>query len=144
MLRFLIVLFMFPVTQALAQIEITWKTLQDVKFKDKYLEELDDYFSYPIYGESIKKLEGEKLSIKGHVIPIDPDLGLFVLSQNPYSACFFCGQSGPESVVEFELKPGYPELETDQVVTLEGRLRLNYNDIYQCYYIFEKAKVHLK
>ena len=31
------------------------------------------------------------------------DAGVFVLSQNPYADCFFCGYGGPESAIELKL-----------------------------------------
>jgi hypothetical protein len=64
-----------------------------------------------------------------------------VLSANPYSSCFFCGQAGPESVMEIQLLKQYDGLRMDQVITFEGRLRLNADDIYQLNYILEEAEV---
>ena len=68
---------------------------------------------------------------------MDPDMGYYILSRYPMSACFFCGGSGPESVVELKFKSKEQSFEMDEVVTLKGRLKLNDEDVYQCNYIFE-------
>ena len=64
-----------------------------------------------------------------------------MLSANPYSSCFFCGQAGPESVMEIQLLKQYDGLRMDQVITFKGKLRLNADDIYQLNYILEDAEV---
>ncbi|MEM6766167.1 MAG: hypothetical protein AAF655_14615 [Bacteroidota bacterium] len=116
---------------------ITWKTLADVEFTEKYYEEADGYFWAPTFGESLKQLEGNKVKIAGYVIPID--VGIYVLSANTFSACFFCGQAGPETILELQLKPGHKEYMTDEWVSFEGTFRLNQDDINHLNYILEGA-----
>ncbi|MEL6192823.1 MAG: hypothetical protein AAFR66_12270 [Bacteroidota bacterium] len=116
---------------------ITWKTLEDVEFSEKYYEEVDGYFWAPTFGESLYALEGKRLKISGYVIPIDE--GVYVLSANTFSACFFCGQAGPETILELQLKPGHKRYMTDEWVSFEGTFRLNADDIDHLNYIFEGA-----
>ena len=82
------------------------------------------------------------MGIKGFIIPIDPTEHYYVLSANPYSACFFCGKAGPESIMELMLKktPAEP-YELDQFVTFEGIFKLNGTDVEHCNYIMEQAVV---
>ena len=54
---------------------------------------------------------------------------------------FFCGQAGPESVMEIQMVKQYDGLRMDQVLTFKGKLRLNTDDIYQLNYILEDAEV---
>jgi hypothetical protein len=86
-------------------------------------------------------LEGEEISLKEFMLVVDPEKSLYVLSKNPFAECFFCGNAGPESIIELKLKAGHPKFKMDQVVTMKGRLRLNQDDIYQCNYILEEAEV---
>lgn len=116
---------------------ITWKTLEDVDFSEKYYEEVDGYFWAPTFGESLFALEGQKVRISGYVIPIDADV--YVLSANTFAACFFCGQAGPETIMELQLKPGHKKYMTDEWVSFEGVFRLNADDIDHLNYILEGA-----
>ena len=117
---------------------ITWKTLEDVEFSEKYYEEVDGYFWAPTFGQSLFALEGQKVKISGYVIPIDE--GIYVLSANTFSACFFCGQAGPETIMELQLKPGHKRYMTDEWVSFEGKFRLNEDDIDHLNYILEGAE----
>jgi len=128
-------------TPGISQIEITWSSLSDVRFTDKYSEEVQAYFYYPHFGESVKELEGKEVYLKGYMLALDPQENIFILSQNPFADCFFCGNAGPESIVELNLKPNQPNFKMDQVVTIKGKLKLNRDDIYHCNYILEDAEV---
>jgi hypothetical protein len=127
--------------QVYSQKNITWETLKDVKFTDKWSEEFQAYYQVPKFGAALKALDGKEVIIKGYIIPIDVIEDYYVLSANPYSSCFFCGQAGPESVMEVQLKKKTRELKMDQVLTFKGKLKLNAEDIYQLNYILENAEV---
>ena len=63
---------------------------------------------------------------------------MLILSKNPMAACYFCGGSGPESIIEIAFqKP--PSFKTDEVIEVEGILKLNNEDVEHCNYILEKA-----
>ncbi|MCC5917265.1 MAG: DUF3299 domain-containing protein [Cryomorphaceae bacterium] len=119
---------------------ITWKMLADVKFTEKYVEKYQDWFLFPNFGASVKSLEGQKVAIKGYVIPIDLDEGIYALSAYPWAACFFCGGAGPESVMMLDMIKLKRKYNTDDVVTFKGVLRLNSTDIEQFNYILEEAE----
>ncbi len=139
MTRLTILLLIMISTPAWSQTKITWGTLADVNFTEKFSEEEEAYYYFPSFGPSVKALEGKEVYLKGFMLTIDPEKGVYILSRNPFAACFFCGGSGPESIVELELKPDHPEYEMDQVVTIKGKLVLNKDDIYRCNYILENA-----
>lgn len=124
-------------------IRLTWEDLQDVKFEEKYYEEAEQLLLFPTFGDSIKAKEGESWVISGYVIPVTPgdkdNPPLYVLSANPFSACFFCGNAGPESVVELELEDPYVLYGTDEFRSFEGTLRLNDSNIDRLNYILEGA-----
>ena len=125
-----------------SQTQVTWDNLGDVSFSRKYFEELDEHLLYPSFGASVTALEGEEVFIQGYMLPIAPEEDIYILSRFPFASCFFCGGSGPESIVELLLKPDHPEFEMDQVVTIKGRLKLNKDDIDYCNYILEDAEVY--
>jgi len=142
MLRLTFILaLIFMQTQAIAQTLITWETLNDVEFTREYLDEVEAYFFYPHFGSTVRALEGQEVVLNGYMLPVDPDEGFYVLSANPFAACFFCGAAGPESIVELILKPGHPDFEMDQIVSMKGILRLNQDDLDHCNYILEEAVV---
>lgn len=142
MLRLIIILLLFTAKSGISQKAITWKTLEDVRFTDEYSEEEEAYYYYPHFGSSVKALHGKEVILKGYMLTIEPKKGIYILSRNPWAACFFCGNGGPESIVELKLKPGHPRFKMDQVVTIKGKLTLNKDDLYQCNYILENAETH--
>ena len=142
MKRILIALtIIFSTSFGFSQTNITWDILKDVKFEDKWSEEFQAYYQVPKFGGAIKGLDGKEVIIKGYIIPVDVIDDYYVLSANPYSSCFFCGQAGPESVMEVQMSERNQELKMDMVLTFKGTLRLNADDIYQLNYKLEDAKV---
>ena len=138
MLALFAVLFSFTASEP---IKITWEMLKDVNFSDKWSYEFQAYYAVPTFGNNIKRFDGKEIQIRGYIIPIDIVEGYYVLSANPYSQCFFCGQAGPESVMEVQMKKEYTDLRIDQIITYKGKLRLNRDDIYQLNYILEDAEI---
>ncbi|MEQ9165847.1 MAG: DUF3299 domain-containing protein [Fulvivirga sp.] len=138
----LFILIFITVRTSIAQTEITWQTLGNVRFTDKYSEEVEAYFYYPHFGEKVKALEGKKVYLKGFLLTIDPKENIYILSRYPFASCFFCGNGGPESIVELRLKPNHPNFKMDQIVTILGTLKLNQDDIYSCNYILLEAEVY--
>lgn len=120
---------------------INWKNLKDVRFKKKYFEDVGMVFLVPSFGESVKKLEGKEVSIKGYMIPTDVSGETYVISANPMSSCFFCGGSGPESMVEVNFKKKKNRFKTDEIRTIKGMLKLNQLDVEHMNFILNKAEV---
>tara|TARA_B110000971_G_scaffold12319_1_gene11579 strand:+ start:528 stop:968 length:441 start_codon:yes stop_codon:yes gene_type:complete len=120
---------------------ITWELLKDVEFDEIWSEEFQAYYMVPKFSKSVKEMDGKEVQIRGFIIPVDIVQDYYVLSANPYSSCFFCGQAGPESVMEIQMVKKYEGLRMDQVITYQGTLRLNIDDIYQLNYILEEAQI---
>ncbi len=122
--------------------KITWEMLRDVTFSKKKHEAEGIYILHPTFGEPIRKLNNKEVTITGYIIPMDLEENLYVLSAFPYSACFFCGGAGPESVMALEFKKNSPQkFKTDERLTFKGNLKLNADDIYKMNYILENAEV---
>ena len=140
--RIALVIVLLVPTVCFSQIKISWETLADVEFTDKYMEDVDEYFLYPHFGPRVKQLEGQEVILKGFILAIDPSEGYYILSKGPFASCFFCGAGGPETVVELNLKSEKDFFSMDELVTMKGVLILNPDDIYQCNYIFKSAEVY--
>ncbi len=112
---------------AFAQPTVSWETLANVTMTRAYDANLgfEVNTAPPVFSPTILALDGQKVRVKGYVIPVDIDLNLYMVSANPFANCFFCGNAGPETVVE--LFPGgrFRRFGTDEVVTFEGTLNIN-------------------
>ena len=82
-----------------AQRMLNWPDLADVTFSEKFSNSLGIKYYQANFGEDLKAMEGEEVIIMGYLIPLDALGETYALSKNPYSACFFCGAAGPETVV---------------------------------------------
>jgi hypothetical protein len=125
-------------------LDINWKHLSKVKFNEIYTEEVQAFVPYPLFHPSIKRLDGEKIEIKGYIIPIEEtgDETMIVLSANPFSSCFFCGMAGPETIMDIKLKSKLGRvLKQDEIITFRGKLKLNDSDLYYLNYILEDAEI---
>ena len=122
-----------------AQMEVEWSTLMDVNFKDIYLESEDIYVYYPLFDEKHKKLDSQEIEITGYIIPLDVEANMYFLSAYPFSACFFCGNAGPESVMAVNFAGNNRRYNTDERITLKGILNLNDSDVDELIYILNQA-----
>lgn len=122
-----------------AQKHLTWDDLMDVKFNEEYHNDLGAYVMIPDFGPQVTKFEDKVVEITGYVIPIDIENNDYVLSANPFASCFFCGNSGPESVIQLKLT-AMGSFNTDDYITFRGKLKLNATDVYSLNYILENAE----
>lgn len=121
---------------------ITWQTLATTSFSLKKMNLKDGLeILFPKFSPSVKALNGKKISLKGFVIPLESVEGqtVIILSKYPNSSCFFCGASGPETVVQIELKKKL-NLRLDQIKNFTGVFRLNDTDISKLNFIIEDAE----
>ena len=123
-------------------IELNWKILANVNFEEKYNDLVESYILYPVFEPVVQMLDEQPVNIRGYVIPIDETgvENLLVLSAFPFSNCFFCGNAGPESIMEVRLKEEGKRFKMDEQITFRGTLRLNDSDVYALNYILESAE----
>ncbi len=124
---------------AVAQEKLNWVDFADVTFKSEYNELYKANYLVPTFGKTITSYQGKKIKIKGYFLDIAGDGSMLLLSQNPMAACYFCGGSGPESIIEIIFKEK-PNFKTDEVIEVVGTLKLNNEDVEHCNYILEDAK----
>lgn len=124
--------------------QVTWQHLSKVSFVDKMNEEYDAMVAYPVFQPSVKKLDGQKIQIKGYVIPLEEtgDESIVILSAFPFTSCFFCGGAGPETVIDVQLKKQKTRFKQDDMISFRGKLRLNDSDLDYLNYILEEAEVY--
>lgn len=126
-------------------IVLNWKILEKTKFVEKRIDSLNSFVAIPTFPLSMRQIEGQQVMMKGYVIPVEEtgDEQVLVLSANPYSACFFCGQAGPASIMDIKLKnpKAIGRFKQDAQVTFKGRLRLNDSNFYFFNYIMEDAEL---
>ncbi|GAB3258869.1 hypothetical protein GCM10027347_22550 [Larkinella harenae] len=130
-----------PAAVVAEPVKLSWETLRDVTFKKKWYPEESVYMLYPTFGAGIQKLSGKPVELTGYVLPVDIESNTYVLSAFPYSACFFCGGAGPESVVSLKFKKSGLKFKTDERRTFRGTLKLNADNIYELNYIIADAEM---
>jgi hypothetical protein len=122
-----------------------WDIFARVKFTEKLLKEFNEYYLVPLLDSRIKFYEGKEITLEGYYLPYDlNDKNAVVISRNPYSACFFCGGAGPESVVEIVFASKPPRFKADQIITVSGVLKLNDKDINHMNFILVSAKLEIE
>lgn len=121
---------------------INWIMLRDVDLIQKYSEKFQINYLHPNFGDIVQSLEGRKVFLTGYVLPIDPVY--IVLSANPMSQCFFCGNSGPESLLRLMFKNhDIPKkFKMDEFMAFSGTLKLNAGNVEELMYILEDAKIY--
>lgn len=118
---------------------ITWKTLSDISFDRKWNSAEKMFVLVPNFGATVAHLKDKQVQITGYMIPINIESNYYVLSANPYASCFFCGGAGPESVMSIKFKGKPKRFDTDDRVTLVGKLVLNRDNLEELNYILETA-----
>lgn len=110
-----------------AQPLVSWNTFSQVTFHREYSETFGFEVNVkpPDFSDELMALNGKEIRVKGYVIPVDVELGMYMVSANAFANCFFCGNAGPETVVELFPNGKFPRFSTDQVVTFKGVLQIN-------------------
>lgn len=117
---------------------LTWKLLSQID----YLKKPDKVYGevmFPVINPKLKAMQGKPVVISGFIIPIDNKN--FAISKNVFAACFFCGKSGPETIMGIKFKGETPKLKTDQYVTMKGTFRYNDSDVEDWIYHIENAVI---
>lgn len=119
---------------------IDWRFLAKVTWDDRYFPDYDETVWYPEFSQEVLGADSSLVEIQGYIIPIDVESGFYVLSANPFASCFFCGNAGPESVLELQFTQPLKNIyKTDEIATFRGRLKLNWDDLEHCNYILTNA-----
>lgn len=120
-----------------------WELLSDVEVVRVYDKFQEQEMEKPQFSETLLDRDQTEIELQGFVIPLstEGDSDYFVLSRFPYQSCFFCGNAGPETVVEVYAKEQLSL--KDQRVSVKGTLYLNEDDPLHLYYIMRDCTVEL-
>lgn len=118
---------------------LTWEMLFRVVFEEKYSNKYKMKINVPDFDPTLQALNKKEVLVTGFVIPTGVGNNSFVLSKNPYAACFFCGQGGVETVMTIRYKGKAQRYKTDDYITLKGILELNSTNIEEFIYILNDA-----
>lgn len=117
---------------------LTWKLLGEIKFLKKQDKSYGEVL-FPIINTKLKQTQKKRIVMSGFIVPIDNKS--YALSKNVFASCFFCGKSGPETIMGIKFRGGNPKLRTDQYVTIEGTFRYNDNNVDDWIYHIEDAVI---
>jgi hypothetical protein len=119
-----------------------WVLFSQVKYTQRFFKEYNEYFLVPAFDARMRHYENQEILLKGHYMPLDlEEKNVIILSKFPYSACFFCGGAGPESVAEIHFRVTPRRFKTDQVLQVSGKLLLNANDVNHMNFILKDAEL---
>jgi hypothetical protein len=119
---------------------LRWEQLKDLTFQTRWNKIYQMHFQYPVFGQTIKKLNGKQLQISGHIIPLNVQAGHYAISKYNFASCFFCGRAGPESVISLKFKQAPKRYKTDKYITISGKMELNDTNVNDFIYIFHDAE----
>jgi hypothetical protein len=137
---FLTISFFMAINTLCAQKTDNWNVFAKTKFEPKFNEEAGEYIFYPTFPAGLKALQGKEIVIEGFYVPFAPEGDDYIiLSKYPMSQCFFCGGGGPESIAEvyFSRDPG--KFQVDDLITVQGKLKLNTDDMDHLNFILTDA-----
>ena len=119
--------------------------LNDVRMRYRYSIEYNTFVQVPRFGNTIKQMDGQEITLRGFFLPADVTGEAFVLSHVPMQMCFFCAGAGIESVVELHSivthNMRFRRLSTDDFIEVKGRLKLNQDNLDHLIYILEDAEL---
>ena len=120
-----------------------WELLSEVEVIRVYDKFLEQEVEKPAFSELLLGRDETEIGLEGFVIPLNEGAAsdYFVLSRFPYQSCFFCGNAGPETVVEVYANEQLSL--QDQRVRVKGILHLNEDDPLHLYYIMKDCTVEL-
>jgi hypothetical protein len=117
-----------------------WEVLLKLSYKESYDRNAGEMNFFPIFTPEIRALDGKEVTVKGYILPMEANGEVFLLSAYPAASCFYCNKNaGPQSIMEIYPKKPIPYEEG--MVTIKGKLKLNYNDPYKFSYLLEGAQM---
>ncbi|MEL6535528.1 MAG: hypothetical protein AAFQ98_08970 [Bacteroidota bacterium] len=117
-----------------------WRALLGISFLAGDAGGLSMELPRPLFTPEVEALRGQEIELTGYIIPFD---GLFspdhlILSFMPVEICYFCGQSGPETVVEIFLTESIDY--TNKPIRVRGQLELHETPLETLIYVLRDAE----
>ena len=124
-----------------AQMSLTWSDVQTTQFEIITNGENAGLYK-PKFQKTIKPYENQEVVIAGFIVPMDIENNLYALSLNPFTSCFFCGNAGPNTVIELSFTKKQGKFLVDQYVIIKGVFKLNRDDHNELFFKITDAKIH--
>jgi hypothetical protein len=124
-----------------AQLSLTWKELQLTQFEIIAKGENTGLYKAK-FQKSIKTYEDQEVVIAGFIVPMDIENNTYALSLNPFISCFFCGNAGPNTVIELTFENEQGKFLVDQYVIIKGVFKLNRDNPNELFFKITEAKIH--
>lgn len=137
----LLILVGFTALSSYAQTTVKWSELEKVDFEEFYDRNRSEWSMRATFAGDVRALDGAEIEITGYTIPLEVSGEVYVLSAFAFSSCFFCGGAGPESVMGIDFKESPDRLNTDDVITVQGVLRLNRTPGMEFHYMLEDVEL---
>ena len=89
----------------------------------------------------IEKLDGTEVTVKGYVIPLSGKKAQshFMFSAYPFANCYFCGNAGPETIMEAFAKDEKKIKFSENSITLKGTFKFTSRDPNDVMFTLENA-----
>jgi len=130
--------------QNISNVKVWDLLLNDVKIKYFYSLKYDALLPKPKFGEELKKLNGQSITLRGFFLPVDITGNVFVLSYNPMNMCFFCTGDGLQTIIELNVLPEhlqrFKRLKTDNYFEVKGKFKLNADNYEHLIYILDDVE----
>ena len=137
---FPIILLLWIGFPASAQTELEWEELsKGISWEHAPLNAVYAGFQEATFSPELKALDGKQIQITGYLLVLDGKQSVFLLSKEPMASCFFCGNGGPETIVDLQFDQNPPYV-MDDLILVVGTLRLNERNPNACYYRIENAE----
>ncbi|MEL6390064.1 MAG: hypothetical protein AAFQ02_07860 [Bacteroidota bacterium] len=136
-----LLLIFLSISSIRAQEFLDWDQIGMVSWKEEYDASLGYDVTIGEYDERIMAIEGKDVIVKGYVIPLDA-LGIsYALSRTSFASCFFCGEAGPETVMELRVPPKSiaPDRLKNTLLTFQGRFQIRISNEKGLHYVLLNA-----
>ncbi|SHG68886.1 hypothetical protein [Flagellimonas flava] len=136
---FLLIILFWVGNYGNSQTVLEWSDLsKGISWEQSSPEALFPGFQRATFSPKMKNLEGKQVIITGYLLVLDGKQSVYLLSKNPMASCFFCGNGGPETIVDLKFAEK-PSFAMDELLSVKGTLHLNENNPNGCYYRIENA-----
>ena len=120
-----------------------WKTLGSLLMHTEFDEITGIEIYKPTFFPTVLELVDQEIELEGYIIPLTGKRAQshFMFSAYPVSNCFFCGNAGPESVVQVYMKNNQKVNYTEDRIKVKGTFKINRDLTQQLFYNLENAEV---
>lgn len=117
-----------------------WNTLSFVKFTQG---EMPGKEKNNKMTSLISDMEDKEIQVRGYIIPLTGKKAQnhFMFSAFPYAMCYFCGNAGPETVMEVYMQIGKKVEFSEKPILLKGKFKWHSKDLTDVMFKLEEAEV---